>query len=135
MDIGMWFRGDLANVLRGVAVSASQTRQSAEWVMGFIADLEGVATVLGITPEELRTKARPVTGNADAFESRAEAGRYRPTGRVSETDDPECIDTHTGRRGIMHSWVAGFVPGAYVRDDGRIDSDHPHDNPLYGWRA
>ena len=35
---------------------------------------------------------------------------------------------------MMESMGVGFVPGAYVTDSGRVEFEHPWDNPLQGCR-
>lgn len=61
--------------------------------------------------------------------------RYQPTGRVSDYGQEEMIDIRTGRRGVYHhSMGMGFVPGSYVTDSGRVEYEHPWDNPLQGCR-
>lgn len=57
--------------------------------------------------------------------------RYRATGRVDDFGQPEMVDLRTGRRGVMMDWC-GWTPGAYVCADGRVEFDHPWDNPLQG---
>jgi len=62
--------------------------------------------------------------------------RYQDTGRVGNYGEREAVDRRTGRRGafVLESMGGGFVPGARVRDDGRIEYEHPSDNPLQGCR-
>ena len=61
--------------------------------------------------------------------------RYRDTGRVSDYGQRESVDVRTGRRGVHFDTMGiGFVPGAYVDDSGRVNFEHPSDNPLQGCR-
>lgn len=61
--------------------------------------------------------------------------RYQSTGRVGDYGERETVDVRTGRRGVyMDTMGMGFVPGAYVTDSGRVEYEHPWDNPLQGCR-
>jgi hypothetical protein len=57
--------------------------------------------------------------------------RFRPTGTIDDYGQREMVDQRTGRRGVMMDWC-GWTPGAYVTPDGRIEFEHPSDNPLQG---
>ena len=62
--------------------------------------------------------------------------RYIESGRVGNYGEREARDVRTGRKGVfmMESMGVGFVPGAYVTDSGRVEFEHPWDNPLQGCR-
>lgn len=68
--------------------------------------------------------------------TRNDARRYIESGRVGNHGEREARDVRTGRKGVfmMESMGVGFVPGAYVTDSGRIEFEHPWDNPLQGCR-
>ena len=65
----------------------------------------------------------------------SDARRYQDTGRVSDYGQREAVDVRTGRRGVHFDTMGiGFVSGAYVTDSGRVEFEHPSDNPLQGCR-
>jgi hypothetical protein len=57
--------------------------------------------------------------------------RYWYTGRVADGGEREAVDRRTRRRGVF-LFMTGWTPGAYVCDDGRIEFEHPWDNPWQG---
>ena len=76
-------------------------------------------------PSELDTQAL----------ARSDARRYEYTGRVGDYGEREAYDQRTGRRGVeFQSMGIGFVPGAYITQSGRVEFEHPSDNPLQGCR-
>lgn len=56
--------------------------------------------------------------------------RYQYSGRVDDYGQREAVDVRTGRRGTMMDGL-GFVPGAIVMDDGRIEFENSWDNPYH----
>lgn len=56
--------------------------------------------------------------------------RYQYSGRVDDYGQRDAFDRRTGRRGAFMDGL-GFVPGAIVQDDGRIEFEHPWDNPYH----
>ena len=98
--------------------------------------------MLECTAEEFRTMfgragyALPADFDVDPQALTVSDGRrYIESGRVGNYGEREAVDVRTGRRGVHFDTMGiGFVPGARVRDDGRIEYDHPSDNPLQGGR-
>ncbi len=87
------------------------------------------------SPEEVR---QVLNGSAIDLQSltRNDDRRYIESGRVGDYGEREARDVRTGRKGVfmMESMGVGFVPGAYVTDSGRVEFEHPWDNPLQGCR-
>lgn len=87
------------------------------------------------SPEEVQ---RVINGTHPDPQSltRDDDRRYIESGRVGNYGEREAVDRRTGRRGafMMESMGVGFVPGAYVTDSGRVEFEHPWDNPLQGCR-
>ena len=52
MNLDMWFRDDIANILAGIvtAVRQSGSNQSPDWQNGFVAGLSAAAVSFGIKP-------------------------------------------------------------------------------------
>lgn len=57
--------------------------------------------------------------------------RYVFTRRVGDYGEREAVDLRTQQRGVMMDGI-GFVEGGYVRADGRVEFDHPWQNPYHG---
>lgn len=57
--------------------------------------------------------------------------RYEFTRRVGNYGEREAVDLRTGERGVVIEGI-GFVDGGYVRSDGRVEFDHPWQNPYHG---
>ena len=65
----------------------------------------------------------------------SDARRYQDTGRMGNYGEREAVDVRTGKRGVEFQGMGiGFVPGAYVTESGRVEFEHPWDNPLQGCR-
>ncbi len=91
--------------------------------------------ILEGSPEEVQ---RVIDGTRPDPQSlaRDDSRRYIENGRVGDYGEREARDVRTGRKGVfmMESMGVGFVPGAYVTDSGRVEFEHPWDNPLQGCR-
>lgn len=94
------------------------------------------------TPDEIRELFKqagyvmPAAAVDPQSLTRNDSRRYIESGRVGNYGEREAVDTRTGRRGafMMESMGVGFVSGAYINDSGRVEFEHPWDNPLQGCR-
>ena len=68
--------------------------------------------------------------------TRSDSRRYQTTGKMGDYGEQEAYDVRTGKPGVimMESMGVGFVPGAYITNSGRVEFEHPWDNPFQGCR-
>lgn len=87
MNLDMWFRDDIANVLAGIvtAVRQSGSNQSADWQSGFVAGLSAVCASFGILPDRVVGR-----GNGECTVTRME-GPYRFDGSRTADGIPRLV--------------------------------------------
>ncbi len=123
----IFLRDDLENILRALATIAPD----GEYGAGFRAALVAVATATGME----------ATGTVDYQEAPVDASnlqvgdkrRYKLGSGVGDYGEREAVDLRRNVRGIMMDGI-GFVEGGYVRPDGRVEFEHPSQNPYWGMR-
>lgn len=100
-----------------------------ELIVRRITVIKSDAQVTGVQPEPTHTL--PILDVDVTTLTLNDPRRWHYTGRVGDYGEREVIDLRTRRRGVNMN-DCGFVPGAYICDDGRIGYDHPSDNPFWG---
>lgn len=123
----VFLKDDLHNILRALAATAP----GGEYGAGFRAALVAVATATGMK----------ATGTVDYQEAPVDASnlqvgdkrRYKLGSGVGDYGEREAVDLRRNVRGIMMDGV-GFVEGGYVCPDGRVEFEHPSQNPYWGMR-
>lgn len=122
----VFLKDDLHNILRALAVSAP----AGEYGEGFRAALVAVATATGMEQAAGSSPSTPVdASNLQVGDRR----RYKLDGSVGDYGEQGATDLRRNVRGVMLDGI-GFVEGGYVRPDGRVEFEHPWQNPYRGMR-
>lgn len=122
----VFLKDDLHNILRALAATAP----GGEYGDGFRAALVAVATATGMEQAAGSPPSAPVdASNLQVGDRR----RYKLGSGVGDYGEQEAVDLRRNVRGIMMDGI-GFVEGGYVRPDGRVEFEHPWQNPYRGMR-
>lgn len=122
----VFLKDDLHNILRALAATAPD----GEYGAGFRAALVAVATATGMEQAAGSPPSAPVdASNLQVGDRR----RYKLGSGVGDYGEQEAVDLRRNVRGIMMDGI-GFVEGGYVRPDGRVEFEHPWQNPYRGMR-
>lgn len=122
----VFLKDDLHNILRSLATIAPD----GEYGAGFRAALVAVATATGMEQAAGSPPSAPVdASNLQVGDRR----RYKLGSGVGDYGEQEAVDLRRNVRGIMMDGI-GFVEGGYVRPDGRVEFEHPWQNPYRGMR-